>query len=151
MKKLTALLLCVAMLMVGVVAQAESGYEYTKKLLNEGVSLNGYSKKIDDTNTAKLLALVFDFEDNTITMLGDNLQGEYEGTLWKTESNAQFIALLMTFCTKWTDFEEETDTGYTLVFLIQLGDDNEPMVIASAEDAATLASIIQEWANDLNK
>ena len=127
MKKLTALLLCVAMLMVGVVAQAESGYEYTKKLLNEGV------------------------EDNTITMLGDNLQGEYEGTLWKTESNAQFIALLMTFCTKWTDFEEETDTGYTLVFLIQLGDDNEPMVIASAEDAATLASIIQEWANDLNK
>lgn len=30
MKKLTALLLCVAMLMVGVVAQAESGYEILK-------------------------------------------------------------------------------------------------------------------------
>ena len=41
MKKFVAMLLCVAMLMVGVVAQAESGYEYTKKLLNEGISLNG--------------------------------------------------------------------------------------------------------------
>ena len=32
MKKLMALLLCVAMLMVGVVAQAESGYVYIKKI-----------------------------------------------------------------------------------------------------------------------
>lgn len=39
MKKFTALLLCVAMLMVGVVAQAESGYVYIKTLMKEGLSL----------------------------------------------------------------------------------------------------------------
>ena len=33
MKKFTALLLCVAMLMVGVVAQAETGYEFVKEFL----------------------------------------------------------------------------------------------------------------------
>ena len=35
MKKLTALLLCVAMLMVGVVAQAESGYVTMKAFFGD--------------------------------------------------------------------------------------------------------------------
>ena len=56
MKKLTALLLCVAMLMVGVVAQAESGYEFLKSFLSDSERLGtGYSKKFDDTNTSKEL------------------------------------------------------------------------------------------------
>lgn len=65
MKKFTALLLCVAMLMAGVVAQAEKGYEFIKYFLNdeEGGNL-GYSSSMEltKTNTNKLVVVIFAFQ-----------------------------------------------------------------------------------------
>ena len=67
MKKLMALLLCVAMLMVGVVAQAESGYVYIKTLMKEGLSLQpDISEKLDGTNEEKLLVVLFDIQKQNV-------------------------------------------------------------------------------------
>lgn len=109
MKKLTALLLCVAMLMVGVVAQAESGYVYIKTLMKEGLSLQpDISEKLDGTNEEKLLVVLFDIQKQNVFLAGDNLWGTYEGTLWNMEP-ANFLALFTTsaICTaalkaRWT-------------------------------------------------
>ena len=80
-----AVLLCVAMLMAGVVARAENGYEFIKYMLSseDGVRLGyGYSMELDDINTSKTTVIVFDFDDSTIVLLGDNSKGNYEGTSW---------------------------------------------------------------------
>lgn len=54
MKKFTALLLCVVMLMVGVVAQAENGYVTMKALFGDKDQLGtGTSKTIDSLSDKK--------------------------------------------------------------------------------------------------
>ena len=105
MKKFTALLLCVAMLMVGVVAQAESGYVYIKTLMKEGLSLQpDISEKLDGTNEEKLLVVLFDIQKQNVFLAGDNLWGTYEGTLWNMEP-ANFLALFTTFCNMYSSLE----------------------------------------------
>lgn len=55
MKKFTALLLCVVMLMVGVVAQAENGYVTMKALFGDKDQLGtGTSKTIDSLSDKNL-------------------------------------------------------------------------------------------------
>lgn len=88
MKKFTALLLCVAMLMVGVVAQAETGYEFVKEFLTseDGENLSDYfsTELTRSGDTDKLLYISFDFLKLPFTCLGiirlDNMK-EQSGIL----------------------------------------------------------------------
>ena len=83
MKKFTALLLCVAMLMAGVVAQAESGYEFIKKFLSDSNYLGiGSTVALDGTNEPKSFKIAFDMPTNGIYNMGDKKKNDYEVTLW---------------------------------------------------------------------
>lgn len=109
MKKLTALLLCVAMLMVGVVAQAESGYEFIKKFLSDSNYLGiGSTVALDGTNEPKSFILAFDMPTTGIYLMGDNQQGEYEGTGWADIDASQLLMWLTLFCKgeMWTEIDE---------------------------------------------
>lgn len=54
MKKFLALLLCVSMLMVGVVAQAESGYVFLKTFFSDSEELGaGFSQSTDISGDSK--------------------------------------------------------------------------------------------------
>ena len=77
MKKFVAVLLCVAMLMVGVVAQAENGYTIIQAYLNSDNCSNLteiYSNTLDEDNEYKTLTLAFNLESQTIILIGDNWQ-----------------------------------------------------------------------------
>lgn len=146
MKKLTALLLCVAMLMVGVVAQAESGYEYIKAYLSDDLSLDelslygGVSTKIDfASNTDNSTVLVFEVTSSKVVLIGDNANGEFEGTTWQVDVS-DFLKVLQLFCDSFSDFQEKMDDGYTFVIMLANGDD--AAMIDSPEEAAELSAIL---------
>lgn len=146
MKKLTALLLCVAMLMVGVVAQAESGYEYIKAYLADDLSLDelslygGVSTKIDfASNTDNSTVLAFEVTSSKVVLIGDNANGEFEGTTWQVDVS-DFLKVLQLFCDSFSDFQEKMDDGYTFVIMLANGDD--ATMIDSPEEAAELSAIL---------
>ena len=146
MKKLTALLLCVAMLMVGVVAQAESGYEYIKAYLADDLSLDelslygGVSTKIDfASNTDNSTVLAFEVTSSKVVLIGDNANGEFEGTTWQVDVS-DFLKVLQLFCDSFCDFQEKMDDGYTFVIMLANGDD--AAMIDSPEEAAELSAIL---------
>lgn len=146
MKNLTALLLCVAMLMVGVVAQAESGYEYIKAYLADDLSLDelslygGVSTKIDfASNTDNSTVLAFEVTSSKVVLIGDNANGEFEGTTWQVDVS-DFLKVLQLFCDSFSDFQEKMDDGYTFVIMLANGDD--AAMIDSPEEAAELSAIL---------
>ena len=146
MKKLTALLLCVAMLTVGVVAQAESGYEYIKAYLADDLSLDelslygGVSTKIDfASNTDNSTVLAFEVTSSKVVLIGDNANGEFEGTTWQVDVS-DFLKVLQLFCDSFSDFQEKMDDGYTFVIMLANGDD--AAMIDSPEEAAELSAIL---------
>ena len=146
MKKLTALLLCVAMLMVGVVAQAESGYEYIKAYLADDLSLDelslygGVSKKmVFASNTDISSVLAFEVTSSKVVLIGDNANGEFEGTTWQVDVS-DFLKVLQLFCDSFSDFQEKMDDGYTFVIMLANGDD--AAMIDSPEEAAELSAIL---------
>ena len=143
MKKLTALLLCVAMLMVGVVAQAESGYTLIKTFLNsdsaEGVTQT-YVSPIEVYG--KNLILVFDFDDKSIALMGYNWQNEGEIVFWDTDGTFQFLTQLMSFCMVWDTIEETMDAGYTFSIWIMTEESDEPITIDSKEEADLMLEAI---------
>ena len=146
MKKLTVLLLCVAMLMVGVVAQAESGYEYIKAYLADDLSLDelslygGVSTKIDfASNTDNSTVLAFEVTSSKVVLIGDNANGEFEGTTWQVDVS-DFLKVLQLFCDSFSDFQEKMDDGYTFVIMLANGDD--AAMIDSPEEAAELSAIL---------
>ena len=146
MKKLTALLLCVAMLMVGVVAQAESGYECIKAYLSDDLSLDelslygGVSTKIDfASNTDNSTVLAFEVTSSKVVLIGDNANGEFEGTTWQVDVS-DFLKVLQLFCDSFSDFQEKMDDGYTFVIMLANGDD--AAMIDSPEEAAELSAIL---------
>ena len=146
MKKLMALLLCVAMLMVGVVAQAESGYEYIKAYLADDLSLDelslygGVSTKIDfASNTDNSTVLAFEVTSSKVVLIGDNANGEFEGTTWQVDVS-DFLKVLQLFCDSFSDFQEKMDDGYTFVIMLANGDD--AAMIDSPEEAAELSAIL---------
>ena len=146
MKKFTALLLCVAMLMVGVVAQAESGYEYIKAYLADDLSLDelslygGVSTKIDfASNTDNSTVLAFEVTSSKVVLIGDNANGEFEGTTWQVDVS-DFLKVLQLFCDSFSDFQEKMDDGYTFVIMLANGDD--AAMIDSPEEAAELSAIL---------
>ena len=145
MKKLTALLLCVAMLMVGVVAQAESGYVFLKNFLSDSEQLgNGYSQTNDSAvGFDTWLVLIFDFPDEQIGLMGCNAKGKYEGTVWGTDNMSEFITYLKTMCEVWSTIEGTMDEGYSLHIMLILDDDESPLVIDSEEQATTVLEILQ--------
>ena len=61
MKKFVAILLCVAMLMVGVVAQAENGYVTMKALFGDKDQLGTGTSRTIDSLSDKKLVIIFDF------------------------------------------------------------------------------------------
>ena len=150
MKKLTALLLCVAMLMVGVVAQAESGYVILKTFLSDSEQLGtGYSKEFDDTNTSKELTLLFDMTDNTICLLGDNQLGRYEGTLWHVEMSDIWLYLSV-LCNRevWTATDNSLDAGYSYQILITTDEGAEPILVDTVTKAGQVADLIDDMVNE---
>lgn len=151
MKKFVAVLLCVAMLMAGVVARAENGYEFIKYMLSseDGVRLGyGYLMKLDDINTSKTTVIVFDFDDSTIVLLGDNSKGNYEGTSWLLSDTPEaFLAALIVCCSGWSTIEGMLDAGYD--FRIQLVSESSDtnVFISSEEEALSVYQIIMSNAN----
>lgn len=149
MKKFTALLLCVAMLMVGIVAQAETGYEFIKYFLNdeEGGNL-GYSSSIEltKTNTSKLVVVIFDFSDNSVYLLGDNSAGKYEATIWNPEQ-FDFLNALTILCGGWNTINDLVESGYTLGIRIDF-EEGDPTVIMTEEEATAMYKIIMDVINN---
>lgn len=85
MKKFVAILLCVAMLMVGVVAQAENGYVTMKALFGDKDQLGTGTSKTIDSLSDKKLVIIFDFRSEQIGLIGYNARGKCEGTVWNTD------------------------------------------------------------------
>lgn len=149
MKKLTALLLCVAMLMVGVVAQAESGYEFLKSFLSDSERLGtGYSKEFDSKNTSKDVTLLFDMTDDTICLMGDNQRGRYEGTLWNVET-VDIWLWLSVLCNRdvWTATDAYLDAGYSYEIWITTDEDAEPILVDNVTKAGQVADLIDDMIN----
>ena len=142
MKKLTALLLCVAMLMVGVVAQAETGYEYVKAYLQDEFGLGeGYATTLDKSlEQYKLIIIILDFTNCSVFLVGDNAQDEFEGNIWFTDGS-DFVKLVRFFCESYSDIMEKSDEGYGPVIYLQNGGDDS-IIISSPEDAAAILAII---------
>lgn len=150
MKKLTALLLCVAMLMVGVVAQAEIGYEFLKSFLSDSERLGtGYSKEFDSKNTSKDVTLLFDMTDDTICLMGDNQRGRYEGTLWNVETVDIWLCLSV-LCNRdvWTATDACLDAGYSYEIWITTDEDAEPILVDNVTKAGQVADLIDDMVNE---
>lgn len=149
MKKFVAVLLCVAMLMAGVVAQAEKGYEFIKYFLNdeEGGNL-GYSSSMEltKTNTNKLVVVIFDFSDNSVYLLGDNSAGKYEGTVWNPEQ-FDFLNALTILCGGWKTINDLVESDYTLGIRIDFAE-GDPIVIMTEEEADEMHKIIMDAINN---
>ena len=150
MKKFTALLLCVAMLMVGVVAQAETGYEFVKEFLTseDGENLCDYfsTELTRSGDTDKLLYISFDFSETAIYLLGDNSAGQYEGTVWHP-NQLEFLNVLSMFCGSWSTLNKYVESDYLLIIAIDLGDD-DPILIATEEDASAMYEVLKEIKNE---
>ena len=142
MKKFTALLLCVAMLMVGVVAQAESGYVTMKALFGDKDQLGTGTSKTIDSLSDKKLVIIFDFRSEQIGLIGYNARGKCEGTVWNTDDFSDVVAYLLAVCEEWDTIEEGLDKGYTLWVVVLIDDDNKAL-IDSKEDADKILEALQ--------
>ena len=144
MKKLTALLLCVAMLMVGVVAQAESGYEYVKAYLQDEFGLGeGWVVTLDKSfKEYTLIIISLDFTNYEVSLIGDNAQDEFEATTWFVD-DSDFVKLVRFFCESYSDILEKSDEEYGPVIYLQNGGDDS-IIITSPEQAAAILAIIDK-------
>ncbi len=142
MKKFTALLLCVAMLMVGVVAQAENGYVTMKAFFGDKDQLGTGTSRTVDSLSDKKLVIIFDFRSEQVGLIGYNARGKGEGTAWNTDDFSEFVAYLMTVCEEWETIEEGLDKGYSLWVLVFMDDDNKAL-IDSKEDADKILETLQ--------
>lgn len=142
MKKFTALLLCVAMLMVGVVAQAENGYVTMKALFGDKDQLGTGTSKTIDLLSDKKLVIIFDFRSEQIGLIGYNARGKCEGTVWNTDDFSDVVAYLLAVCEEWDTIEEGLDKGYTLWVVVLIDDDNKAL-IDSKEDADKILEALQ--------
>lgn len=143
MKKFLALLLCVSMLMVGVVAQAESGYVFLKTFFSDSEELGaGFSQSTDISGDSKWwLTVIFDFGSESIGLMGCNARGKGEGTIWSTESSSEFMVYLETVLTEWSLIEENMDEGYTFHVMFIFSDDSNMSVNSEAEAQAILSAL----------
>lgn len=142
MKKFTALLLCVAMLMAGVVAQAENGYVTMKALFGDKDQLGTGTSKTIDSLSDKKLVIIFDFRSEQIGLIGYNARGKCEGTVWNTDDFSDVVAYLLAVCEEWDTIEEGLDKGYTLWVVVLIDDDNKAL-IDSKEDADKILEALQ--------
>lgn len=142
MKKFTALLLCVAMLMVGVVAQAENGYVTMKALFGDKDQLGTGTSKTIDSLSDKKLVIIFDFRSEQIGLIGYNARGKCEGTVWNTDDFSDVVAYLLAVCEEWDTIEEGLDKGYTLWVVVLIDDDNKAL-IDSKEDTDKILEALQ--------
>lgn len=142
MKKFTALLLCVAMLMVGVVAQAENGYVTMKALFGDKDQLGTGTSKTIDSLSDKKLVIIFDFRSEQIGLIGYNARGKCEGTVWNTDDFSDVVAYLLAVCEEWDTIEEGLDKGYTLWVVVLIDDDNKAL-IDSKENADKILEALQ--------
>ena len=144
MKKFVAILLCVAMLMVGVVAQAESGYEYVKAYLQDEFGLGeGWVVTLDKSfEEYTLIIISLDFTNYEVSLIGDNAQDEFEATTWFVD-DSDFVKLVRFFCESYSDILEKSDEGYGPVIYLQNGGDDS-IIITSPEQAAAILAIIDK-------
>lgn len=145
MKKFVALLLCLVTLMVGVVAQAESGYVFLKTFFSDSEQLGtGFSQGTDISGDSKWwLTVIFDFKSESIGLMGCNSRGKGEGTVWSTSSASEFMVYLETVLTAWSIIEENMDAGYTFHVMF-IFDDDSNMSVDSEEEAQLVLSILQD-------
>lgn len=140
MKKLTALLLCVAMLMVGVVAQAEIGYTATKSFLNDLIG-TGFSE-VTGNEVDNFLWITFNFDELSIFMTGTNSAGKQEGTLWYDLDATTFVLALGNILTAWGSLDDLLDSDYSLVVALTLTIDEDPIFVDTEEKAEAILEII---------
>ena len=151
MKKFVAVLLCVAMLMVGVVAQAENGYTIIQAYLNSDNCSNLteiYSNTLDEDNEYKTLTLAFNLESQTIILIGDNWQGHTEATLWITDDWFEGLKVILTFCDAWDTVEDAMDEDYSFSIWLMANDDDTPTIIESKEEAEALIAALASLADN---
>ncbi len=138
MKKLTALLLCAVMLLLGVTAQAEFGYTITKSYLNDNAG-TGFSMETGD-GIDNWLWINFDFDDSSIYISGTNSAGKQEGTLWSDLDATTFALALGNILTAWGTLEDTLDSGYSLMVVLTI--DEDPIFVDTEEKAEAILEII---------
>ena len=151
MKKFVAVLLCVAMLMGGVVAQAENGYTIIRAYLNSDNCPNLteiYSNTLDEDNEYKTLTLVFNLESQTIILIGDNWQGHAEAPLWIADDWFEGLKVILTFCDAWETVEDAMDEDYSFSIWLMANDDDTPTIIESKEEAEALIAALARLADN---
>ena len=137
MKKFVAVLLCVAMLMVGVVAQAEIGYTTTKSWLDDSIG-TGVSA-VTGNEVDNFLWIMFDFDDYSIFMTGTNSAGKQEGTLWYDLDATTFVYALCNILTGWGVLDDLLDSDYSLVVALTI--DEDPIFVDTEEEAEEILEI----------
>lgn len=133
MKRFAAMLLCVAMLMAGVVAQAENGYEYTKNKLNDTETFKGLQQSYwygDFENTDKSLILAFYYKDKSIVLMGDDENGKGKKIYWNTADLQSFLFAQAYCLLTYDEFSKKVDEGYTFSIWI-VEDALQPKVVGS--------------------
>ena len=151
MKKFAAILLCAAMLMIGMVAQAETGYTIVQGYLDSDNCpdvTQVYSQTLDSDSESKSLALVFNFSNSSIILIGDNWQGHTEATAWVADTAYAFAETLVTFCNDWDSVEEVLDEGYTFSVWLIMDDAESPIIIHSKEEADAVIEALKSALED---
>lgn len=147
MKKFTALLLCVVMLLLGVTAQAETCFSVVKSYIStyEDADGNVLGDGYTTTNEEKYgyMGIVFDIQRQAIFVIGDNNAEGGESVLWVGVNVVTFFELMLICCSGWDTLENALDSGYTMNITILPSDDEEDRIVlkSSAEASAFLVAL----------
>ncbi len=153
MKKFTALLLCVVMLLLGVTAQAETYFSVVKSYISTYEDADGNVLGDGYTTTDKekcgYMGIVFDIRRYAIFVIGDNNAEGGESVLWLGVNAVTFFELMISCCAAWDTLENSLDSGYAMFITILLSDDEEDrIVLTSSEEASTFSAALKSMIDE---
>lgn len=140
MKKLTALVMLLVMALCCCTAQAEFGYTITKSYLNDNAG-TGFSF-VTENEVDNYLWIMFNFDDSSILMTGTNSAGKQESTFWYDLDATTFVLALGNILTAWGTLEDALDSGYSLVVVLTIDIDEDPIFVDTEEKAEAILEII---------
>ena len=142
------LIFCLAFTFVNV-AGAEPCYEEIKEVISTAIKMLNENAVLDSTEIyvpldleEKLVLLMYNLDDEDITLIGVNEYGNGETYNWNNLDILTGITIMSAICEDWKYYEDLLEDGYTLtVGAISYENDIE-FGVASAEEAA---KFVNDW------
>ncbi len=141
MKRMISLLLCLALLLPMTALADAAFYRVFGALYDESVlGEPTFFSPLEESSAACIL--MFNFADGTVSLIGDDEEGKTYGMTWEKVDSMNMFALLTLFCEKYQELDDLDPLN--LAIGIRLSEDEEPMFVTNAADAATVAGILKE-------